>query len=392
MSAELGFHLTREGGHSHRRIVHAADATGHAVVTHARRTRAQSSEHHRARRSQRDRPDHVRPPRLARASLPRPVRARSRKRPHGDDRSAAYGARHRRRRQGLPLHDESRHRDRRRRRDGVPRGRRVANMEFIQFHPTCLFHPHAEIFLITRGAARRRRHPAAARRHALHAALTTSAPSSRRATSSRARSTPRSRSAASTASSSTSRHQPPAFLDEHFPTIHATLPRVRHRHHASSRSRSCRRRTITCGGVVTDLARAHAIAPACTRSARRRCTGLHGANRLATNSLLEGLVFGRAAAQAIEARRLRRPPPRAAARLGREPRVRSGRGRRHRAQLGRVAPPDVELRRHRAHRQAPRARASAASRCCARRSTSTTGTSRSPAICSSCAISSTSRR
>ena len=54
----------------------------------------------------------------------------------------------------------------------------------------------------------------------------------------------------------------------------------------------------TVGGIVTDLDGAHRRSPACTRPASAQRTGVHGANRLASNSLLECLVFGRRAALA----------------------------------------------------------------------------------------------
>ena len=49
------------------------------------------------------------------------------------------------------------------------------------------------------------------------------------------------------------------------------------------------------GGIATDLDGRATRAPACTPSASARCTGLHGANRLASNSLTECFVFGRRA-------------------------------------------------------------------------------------------------
>ena len=170
----------------------------------------------------------------------------------------------------------------------------VADLEFMQFHPTALHHPSMPRPLLSEALRGEGAILRDEQRRRVHGATSTRWPTSRHATWSPRRSAGGSSSAASTTCGSTP--PPSTSFPARFPTIWRAcravgldptrdwLPVAPAAHYLS-------------GGVCTDLDGATTL-PGLWACGEAACTGVHGANRLASNSLLEGLVF---AARVVEA-------------------------------------------------------------------------------------------
>jgi L-aspartate oxidase len=302
----LGLHLTREGGHAVRRIAHAADATGKAIhdVLLARvrrhpqitlRERWMALDVITSRHLKRDEPpqcygiyaldiDQQRVETLPATAVVLATGGAGKVYRYTTNPDTSTG-------------------------DGIAMawraGCRIGNMEFIQFHPTCLYHPQERSFLITealRGEGAHLKLPDGRRFMAAHDERMELAP---RDIVARAIDFEMKRHGVDYVLLDAT-HLGERFLRDHFPTIHARclslgidiarqpIPVVPAAHY-------------TCGGVVTDL-HGRTDLPGLYAVGETSYTGLHGANRLASNSLLECVVLGRTCARDIHQRGVKQPP------------------------------------------------------------------------------------
>ena len=296
-------HLTREGGHSHRRIVHVDDATGWAVQEALLKAAEANpnitllpgrtcidliTDRHREAFSAAGRVWGVYALDEATGRVERHVARATILATGGAGRVYQFST--------APRGATG---------DGIAMawraGARVSNMEMMQFHPTCLYHLETKNFLITeavRGEGGHLLHPETGRRFMVDydPERMELAP---RDVVARAIDDQIKRFGLDYVHLDIS-HQPADFVKGHFPTIYEKLmglgidmtrdpiPVVPAQHY-------------TCGGVVVGLD-ARTDIPGLWAAGECTESGLHGANRLASNSLLECFVFGEAAAQDILAR------------------------------------------------------------------------------------------
>ncbi|MDY7115124.1 L-aspartate oxidase [Halomonas sp. SSL-5] len=288
--ADYPYHLTREGGHGARRIIHAADATGRALMD---TLKAHVAAHPAI---------HIRDDLTAIGLLQ-------------DDAGRCRGARcldAAGQRIDLPAHDTVlatggasglyRHTTSPQPASGegmlmaAELGATLMNLEFQQFHPTCLYDPQGTPFLISeavRGEGGRLLNIHGER---FMPAIDPRAELAPRDVVARAIDAEMQRTGSEHVFLDV-RHLGEAAIREHFPTIHA---------HCVGRGIDIVKAPIpvvpaahySCGGVATDhhgatdVNHLHAVGEVA-------CTGLHGANRMASNSLLECLVFARSCAAVL---------------------------------------------------------------------------------------------